>query len=120
MPEAGRPDEAGKADAEFTDRLQRAKARHGLIPEERAKARGKALGTAFRVGLELITGIAVGSFIGWLLDGLLGTRPWAMILFFLFGASAGLLNVIRANKVGDAADKHSGADAETGAGEEKH
>ncbi len=74
------------------------------------KARGKALpakgtegeempvggwGSAMRVGLELVSGLAVGVGIGWLLDEWLGTRPWLMVLFFFLGAGAGMLNVYR-------------------------
>jgi len=58
--------------------------------------RGRAMGRAFRVSAELIGGIVVGSAIGWFLDGWLGNqKPWFFILFFLLGAAAGILNVVR-------------------------
>ena len=58
--------------------------------------RGEAMGRALRVSAELIGGIVVGSAIGWFLDGWLGLeKPWFFVLFFLLGASAGILNVIR-------------------------
>lgn len=57
-----------------------------------------ALGLAFRVGVELVAGLAVGGGIGWLLDSWLGTSPFLMILFFFLGAAAGMLNVWRAVK----------------------
>ena len=55
-----------------------------------------ALGIGFRIGIELVSAMVVGVGIGWLLDWWLGTRPWLLILFFLLGAGAGMLNVIRA------------------------
>ncbi len=53
------------------------------------------IGMAFRVGTELVAGLAVGTGIGWLLDQWLGTRPWLMVVFFFIGAAAGMLNVYR-------------------------
>ena len=58
--------------------------------------RGDAMGRALRVSAELIGGIVVGGAIGWFLDGWLGNeKPWFFILFFLLGAAAGIMNVIR-------------------------
>ena len=58
--------------------------------------RGAAMGRALRLSTELIGGIVAGSLIGWYLDGLLGNqKPYLFILFFLLGAAAGMLNVIR-------------------------
>ena len=47
------------------------------------------------LGLMLPSSIAVGLFIGYQLDKLLGTRPWLLILFFLLGIASGLLSLIR-------------------------
>ena len=58
--------------------------------------RGEAMGRALRLSAELIGGIVVGSAIGWYLDGVLGNqKPYLFILFFLLGAAAGMMNVIR-------------------------
>ena len=58
--------------------------------------KGEAMGRALRLSAELIGGIVVGSAIGWYLDGLLGNqKPYLFILFFLLGAAAGMMNVIR-------------------------
>lgn len=55
----------------------------------------------FRAGAELITPIAVGAFIGWLLDGWLDTTPIFLIIFLLFGIGAGFLGVYRVtNNIG--------------------
>ncbi len=56
---------------------------------------GTSLGLALRVGVELVSALAVGFGIGWLLDYWLGTRPWLMLVFCLLGGAAGILNVYR-------------------------
>ena len=56
---------------------------------------GNALGLAFRVSVELVSALAVGLGIGWLLDEWLDTRPWLMLVFLLIGGAAGILNVYR-------------------------
>ncbi len=57
---------------------------------------GSAMGLAFRVGIELVAGVAVGVGIGYALDRWLGTGPWLMIVFFFLGAAGGMMNVFRA------------------------
>ncbi|MGD9804164.1 MAG: AtpZ/AtpI family protein [Hyphomicrobiaceae bacterium] len=58
--------------------------------------RGEAMGRALRLSAELIAGVVVGSAIGWYLDKLMGNqKPYMFILFFLLGAAAGMMNVIR-------------------------
>ena len=54
-----------------------------------------ALGLAFRVGVELVSAVAIGVGIGWLLDQWLDTRPWFMLVFIFLGGAAGILNVYR-------------------------
>jgi ATP synthase protein I len=56
---------------------------------------GNALGLAFRVGVELISAVAVGTAIGWGLDHWLETRPWCMLMFIVIGGVAGIINVYR-------------------------
>ena len=56
---------------------------------------GNALGLAFRVGVELVSALAIGLGIGWLLDAWLDTRPWLMMVFIFLGGAAGILNVYR-------------------------
>jgi len=58
-------------------------------------ARSGALGMAFRLGAEMVVGVAVGGVIGWALDSWLGTAPGFLILFLLLGSGAGILNAVR-------------------------
>ena len=46
-------------------------------------------------GSRLVSALVVGVAIGYLLDRWLGTKPWLLILFFVLGSAAGLLNVFR-------------------------
>lgn len=56
-----------------------------------------AMGRALRLSAELIGGVVAGGVIGWYLDKWLGNqKPWLFILFFLLGAAAGMMNLIRA------------------------
>ena len=55
-----------------------------------------ALARGFRLSTELVAGVLVGAFIGWVLDRWLGISPWGMIIFLMLGFAAGVLNVIRA------------------------
>jgi ATP synthase protein I len=66
--------------------------RRGAMPTQ------TAYGVAFRIGVELVAALAVGGGIGWLLDRWFGTLPLFLIVFFVLGAIAGLLNVFRAAK----------------------
>lgn len=52
-------------------------------------------GQAFKLSSEFIAGIAVGVGLGWVIDSLLGTSPWGLIIFLLLGFAAGVLNVLR-------------------------
>ena len=81
----------------FEERLRAAREgrRESAGPKGGAVPTG-ALGIGFRIGVELVSAMVVGVGIGWLLDWWLGTRPWLLILFFLLGAGAGMLNVVRA------------------------
>ena len=59
---------------------------------------GAGMGLGFRIAVELVAAIAVGSLIGYALDRWLGTRPWLMVVFFFMGGAAGVMNVYRAAK----------------------
>ena len=48
-----------------------------------------------RVATELLAGLMIGAGIGWTIDQWLETTPWFLILFFLLGGAAGILNLWR-------------------------
>ena len=56
------------------------------------------MGSAFKLGTELVAAVAVGTIIGFILDNWFGTKPWLIIIFFFIGSAAGMLNVIRSAK----------------------
>jgi len=58
-------------------------------------ARASAMALGFRLSSELVAGVAVGAVIGWGFDRLLSTSPFGLIVFFLLGFVAGVVNVVR-------------------------
>jgi F0F1-type ATP synthase assembly protein I len=45
--------------------------------------------------LSFVVAAGLGYWVGHVLDGWLGTAPWAAIVFLVFGLTAGVLNVVR-------------------------
>jgi ATP synthase protein I len=58
-------------------------------------ARASAMARGFRLSSELVAGVVVGAVIGWGFDRLLSTSPFGLIVFFLLGFAAGVINVMR-------------------------
>ena len=83
---------------DFDARLQKARASANKVPSGGLSKVGvrNGLGVAMRLGVELVSALAIGVGIGLLLDYWLGTKPWLMLLFFMLGSAAGLMNVYRA------------------------
>ncbi|MCE2516299.1 MAG: AtpZ/AtpI family protein [Alphaproteobacteria bacterium] len=67
----------------------------GKKADNRAKLPAEAMALVGRIATEMVAGVAVGGFIGWLLDSWLGTSPLLMIVFFFLGAGAGMMNIWR-------------------------
>tara|TARA_B000000532_G_scaffold185643_1_gene151761 strand:- start:108 stop:392 length:285 start_codon:yes stop_codon:yes gene_type:complete len=81
-------------------RLKIAKSKLKKQLDDNNEKRGSFMGNAFKLGTELVAAVAVGTIIGFILDGWFDTKPWLIIIFFFLGAAAGMLNVIRtANKM---------------------
>ena len=85
---------------DFKTRLKIAKSKIKKQVTSNNEKKGSFMGSAFKLGTELVAAVAVGTIIGFILDTLFDTKPWLIIIFFFLGAAAGMLNVIRvANKM---------------------
>lgn len=80
--------------ARLEARLKEAESRRAGAKGSRDE-RGQGMGLAVKIGTELVAGVLVGVGIGWMLDRWLGTKPWLMVVFFVLGAAAGFVGVIR-------------------------
>ena len=80
---------------DFKTRLKIAKSKIKKQLDNDNEKRGTFMGSAFKLGTELVAAVAVGTIIGFILDTLFDTKPWLIIIFFFLGAAAGMLNVIR-------------------------
>tara|TARA_X000000368_G_scaffold223065_1_gene176094 strand:- start:594 stop:878 length:285 start_codon:yes stop_codon:yes gene_type:complete len=81
---------------DFKTRLKIAKSKIKKQVLSNSEKRGSFMGSAFKLGTELVAAVGVGTIIGFILDTWFGTKPWLIIIFFFLGAAAGMLNVIRA------------------------
>ncbi len=52
-------------------------------------------GFGFKISTEIIAALVVGVGIGLIVDNYFNTKPIGLIIFFIFGAFAGFLNVYR-------------------------
>ena len=84
-------------DARLKQALDRRQEEAGKAPEQGGDPRS-GLSLALRIGVELVAALIVGAGIGLLLDRWLGTAPWLMVVFFILGSAAGILNVLRVTK----------------------
>ena len=57
-----------------------------------------SIGTAFKLSTELVSAVAVGTIIGFILDKTFGTKPWLILIFFFVGVVAGIINVFKSAK----------------------
>jgi ATP synthase protein I len=74
---------------------QKAEMDHAERQDNNASARASALARGFRLSSELVAGVVVGAAIGWGIDYLFSTSPWGLIVFFLLGFAAGVINLMR-------------------------
>ena len=81
---------------DFKTRLKIAKSKIKKQVTSNNEKKGSFMGSAFKLGTELVAAVAVGTIIGFILDNWFDTKPWLIIIFFFLGAAAGMLNVIRA------------------------
>ncbi len=80
---------------DFKTRLKIAKSKIKKQVNSDIEKKGSFMGSAFKLGTELVAAVAVGTIIGFILDSWFDTKPWLIIVFFFLGTAAGILNVIR-------------------------
>ena len=83
---------------DFKTRLKIAKSKIKKQILSDVEKKGSFMGSAFKLGTELVAAVGVGTIIGFILDSWFGTKPWLIIIFFFIGSAAGILNVIRVAK----------------------
>ena len=81
----------------FKTRLEIAKKRASK-DENNKKPDPSPIGNAFKLSTELVSAVAVGTIIGFILDKTFGTKPWLILIFFFVGVVAGITNVIKSAK----------------------
>ena len=59
------------------------------------KKKETGAGFGFKISTEIIAALVVGVGIGLIVDNYFNTKPIGLIIFFIFGAFAGFLNVYR-------------------------
>ena len=91
--------------ADLEARIARAQARSPAqaAAEQRRQSDMSGLSRGFRLASEFAAAIIVGAGLGYLIDMVLPTRPWGMVVLLLLGFAAGVLNVVRAAKEMNAA-----------------
>ena len=79
-------------------RLEIAKKKISRRNFDNKKENSSSIGTAFKLSTELVSAVAVGTIIGFILDKTFGTKPWLILIFFFVGVITGILNVIKSAK----------------------
>ena len=82
----------------FKNRLEIAKSKISKRNLYKNKEPPSSIGTAFKLSTELVSAVAVGTIIGFILDNTFGTKPWLILIFFFVGVIAGIINVFRSAK----------------------
>ena len=77
---------------ELKDRIKTAKSSNTPKTKENKES---GAGFGFKISTVIIAALVVGVGIGLIVDKYLVTKPFGLIIFFIFGALAGFLNVYR-------------------------
>jgi ATP synthase protein I len=65
-------------------------------PKQRGLQSAQDLGKYAGLGLQFALTVCVLGALGWWVDGLLGTRPWLLIVGIVLGAAGGFYAIVRA------------------------
>ena len=82
----------------FKTRLEIAKKKASKRNFDSKKHNPSPIGSAFKLSTELVSAVAVGTIIGFILDKTFGTKPWLILIFFFVGVIAGIVNVFKSAK----------------------
>ena len=82
----------------FKTRLEIAKTKLSKRNLYKDKEPPSSIGAAFKLSTELVSAVAIGTIIGFILDTTFGTKPWLILIFFFVGVIAGIVNVFRSAK----------------------
>ena len=98
-----KPTSSGEADLSarlksLDARLDKATAdrREAAVSHTRSTSDSRALGQAFRLSAEFVSGVVAGGVVGLIIDRLFGSGPWGLIVCLILGFCAGMLNLMRA------------------------
>ncbi len=83
---------------QFKTRLEIAKKKALRRDLNNKKQTPSPIGSAFKLSTELVSAVAVGTIIGFILDKTFDTKPWLILIFFFVGVIAGITNVIKSAK----------------------
>ena len=83
---------------QFKIRLQIAKKKLLKKNLDSKNQNSSSIGAAFKISTELVSAVALGTIIGFILDKTFGTKPWLILIFFFVGVVAGIVNVFRSAK----------------------
>ena len=83
---------------QFKTRLKIAKSKAKLRKTSKKEGSSSSMGSAFKLSTELVSAVAVGTIIGFILDNWFGTKPWLILIFFFVGVIAGIMNVVKSAK----------------------
>ena len=69
----------------FKTRLRIAKNKTKSNKDKSQSEPKSSIGQAFKMSTELVSAVAVGTIIGFILDKWFGTKPWLILIFFFCG-----------------------------------
>jgi len=95
MTEPEDPSSLKDLDARLSKAQSRRRETQDRVKGAEGRAANSGLGLGFRIAVDILAALAIGVGIGVLLDRWLGTTPWMLIVFFVLGSAAGIMNVFR-------------------------
>ena len=78
---------------DLKNRIKKIEKRKDIGKNNQENKSGLSFG--FRMGVEIVAAIIVGTGIGIIVDKYMNTKPFGLIIFFILGALAGFLNIYR-------------------------